>query len=377
MTVARRWLAIAIALIASALAVRVALAALIARDPIDDWPAATHVVIRSERMAVPGLPLSPLQPPPAEAVESSPAGLTADLARAAVELPAGTTWPRGAVVGDRDGSVLVLVPAGRAVFGSALPDAPSAEKPQFRATLPAYYISVTEVTNAQYERFVQATGHPSPDPGLLGSGFSDWSDGRVRTGLGNHPVAGVSWGDARSYCARAGLRLPCELEWEKAARGTDGRNYPWGSTWDESVRRRHSTPGRADRPVRRAELGVLAGLGPALRGAIALCAVPCADGAGLSITQPVGSSPAALSPYGLLDTVGSLSEWCEDWYDENVYARYARGEVAPPPSGEFRVLRGAPWSEGPSRCRSSSRDAADPAYGYFTYGFRAARDAEP
>jgi len=230
---------------------------------------------------------------------------------------------------------LILIPAGPAIFGSSEADryACENETPQFRASLPAYYIGETEVTNAQYKRFVDATRHEAP---------RHWDNGRIPPGLENHPVVYVIWKDAKAYCDWAGLRLPSELEWEKAARGTDGRIYPWGNEWDK-----------------------------------ARCVNP--ENHGRQGTAPVGSYPSGRSPYGLQDMAGNVFEWCADWYDWDAYRRYAAGGgLSPPASGSFRVLRGGGWygyDDGVGKCRSAIRIGVNPVSWDDDRGFRVARNA--
>lgn len=167
---------------------------------------------------------------------------------------------------------MVLIPAGEFIMGS-IPGLDQAartdEYPQHRLYLPDYYMAKTPVTQAQYALFVQATGYRQPTRRDNGQPPPDKQD---------HPVVYVSWDDAVAYCRwlskRANLvyRLPTEAEWEKAARGTDGRIYPWGNQWDG---RRCNTPE-----------------------------------SGLNDTTPVGAYPDGASPYGLLDMVGNVWEWC-------------------------------------------------------------------
>lgn len=230
--------------------------------------------------------------------------------------------------GLRDPTVeLVLIPAGEAVFGSTATErgSESDQRPQFRLDLPAYCIGKTEITNAQYQRFVLSTGHPAP---------TLWAGGQIPPGLESHPVVCVSWEDARSYCDWAGVRLPTELEWEKAARGTKGSTYPWGDRWDASRCQNTDSRGRSD-------------------------------------TAPVGAYPTGVSPYGLQDMAGNAWEWCEDWYDPAAYSRYALGTYAPPKSGACRVLRGGGWNfPGNSRC--ALRSYGGPTGRYIDAGFRVA-----
>ena len=252
--------------------------------------------------------------------------LTADLTKAMHVPPAEIREDLealGAVVNEKDGSILVPIPEGEAVFGSPEGEGYDDERPQFRASLPEYYMGAYEVTNAQWKRFADETGYGVP-----------WPNGRIPLDCEDYPVADLNWGDAAAYCEWAGLRLPSELEWEKAARGTDGRDYPWGDVWDPTL---------------------------------------CRNGVGgYDGSAPVGSYPDGRSPYGLFDMAGNVWEWCEDWYDAGAYGYYARGDLSAPPRGEYRVLRGGAWSncsEAYCRCALRSYDSW-----CGVRGFRVARD---
>lgn len=195
------------------------------------------------------------------------------------------------------------------------------EQPQCRVYLPGYWIGRTEVTNTQYLRFVQATGHRPPQ---------HWQGGRVPAGLGNHPVVYVDREDARAFCRWAGGYLPKELEWEKAARGTDGRVFPWGNEWDaRKCRSLEVVLGR-----RNASPGELA----AARDAWLTAHDAVREG-----PAPVGSHASDSSPYGCLDMAGNVEEWCTDWYDDRAYVRYQAGQTTPPSTGERGVHRGGSW----------------------------------
>jgi len=273
-------------------------------------------------------------------------------------------------VSPKDGAEMVYVPAGDFVMGSTNAEIAALlkaeprlkagsfanEQPQFRSHLPGYWIDKCEVTVAQYRRFCRETGREMPEAPKWG-----WQD--------DHPIVDVTWHDAAAYAKWAGKRLPTEMEWEKAGRGTDGRIYPWGNQWppppqsgnfaDEALTR--TDPDEARR---------LSGLGfPPLSG----------YDDGYARTAPVGRFAAGASPYGARDMAGNVWEWCADWYDTDAYKRYARGDLTAPSAGGLRVLRGGSWSIGDSMtCRCVHRFQGFPGGGnYFgiCFGFRCVRGA--
>jgi formylglycine-generating enzyme required for sulfatase activity len=173
---------------------------------------------------------------------------------------------------------MALVPAGPFTMGADT-GGELDEHPAHTVDLPAFYLDLTEVTNAAWEVCVAAGACPPHDASSAGrNGFG--GDARFRGPL--QPVSAVSWDSARAYCVRLGKRLPTEAEWEKAARGTDARRYPWGN--DEP------TPERA----------VFSGIG---------------------VTADVGSHPKGDGPYGHHDLAGNVWEWVEDVYDPYAYTR--------------------------------------------------------
>jgi eukaryotic-like serine/threonine-protein kinase len=229
-------------------------------------------------------------------------------------------------VSEKDGTILVYVPAGEFLMGSTDADTGAAgdEKPQHTVTLDAFWIDRTEVTADQYRACVAAG--KCGQPRCAGAG------------KGDHPVACVSWQDAASYCAWAGRRLPTEAEWEKAARGADGRKYPWGN----------ASPDCARVNYRGKEGGCVGG------------------------TAAVGSYPAGASPYGALDMVGNVWEWVNDWYQPGYYGSSPGGNPQGPPAGASRVLRGGAWYYGGPYLRAAGRHYHVPTYQHYGIGFRCA-----
>ncbi len=186
-----------------------------------------------------------------------------------------------------DGAVMVWVPAGEFTMGSdnGSPD----EKPAHQVYLDGYWIYKNDVTVAQYRKFCEVTGRNMPEEPKWG-----WQD--------DHPIVNVTWYDAAAYALWAGVALPTEAEWEKAARGTDGREYPWGNEWD---------------------------------------AAKCQFNK--QATAPVGSYPAGISPYGCLDMAGNVWQWCADWYGADYYSHSPTQNPTGPETGRERVVHGGSW----------------------------------
>jgi formylglycine-generating enzyme required for sulfatase activity len=219
-----------------------------------------------------------------------------------------------------DNSVMIAIPAGVFIMGSNTGD--TEEKPVHKVYLDAYEIGRYEVTVAQYRAFCTATGRQMPKAPSWG-----WRD--------DHPIVNVTWSDAEAFCEWAGGRLPTEAEWEKAARGTHARVYPWGDVWDRSM---------------------------------------CANGElDLKSTAPVGSSPRGASPYGCLDMAGNVWEWCADWYGPDYYKTSPARNPTGPDSGEYRIMRGGCFYsyEGGTRC--TYRGNYFPSGSWYSGGFRMAR----
>jgi formylglycine-generating enzyme required for sulfatase activity len=224
---------------------------------------------------------------------------------------------------EKDGSLMQLIPAGEFIMGSTREETEAAkrmdkagphfpllhETPQFRVRIEGFYLSVFAVTNEQFARFLSET---KPSPEQLQRWVS-WLDRivvqpndsyRPVPDFKSHPVINVTWFGADAYCNWAGLRLPTEIEWEKAARGMFGRIFPWGNEWD---------PDR-------------------------LCWWGSHDEK--ETTVPADAFENGCSPYGIFQMAGNVEEWCADWYQPGTYKRYAAGNLALPPAGMGRVIRG-------------------------------------
>jgi len=281
-------------------------------------------------------------------------------------------YPHQFVVNPKDGSELVWVPAGEFTMGSGGPGplirrdsggrrdlhhahgrtgaqlredpgeardpvqpAPVGEE-AFDDEKPAHWVRITkgfwlhkyEVTNEQYARFVADTGY---------SKSAEWRNHAPERD--RHPVVMVAWHDAQAYAQWAGLQLPTEAQWEYAARGPEGRTYPWGDKWDEAkcCNASHRAEG---------EIG----------------------------TFPVGSFPKGESWCGALDLAGNVSEWCADWHAESYYRQSPAHDPQGPDPGGAKVVRGGSWvSLNPGTFRGACRGGDDPANRRSICGFRCAR----
>jgi iron(II)-dependent oxidoreductase len=203
---------------------------------------------------------------------------------------------------------MVLIPAGKFLMGiteeqlaawlKAHPNPTrnldTDELPQHSVQLDAYYMYKNDVTVAQYRIFCTATKRTMPDAPPWG-----WQD--------THPIVNLRWEDAKAYADWAGVLLPTEAQWEKAARGSEGRIFPWGNVWDAA--KCNNSVGAFDPDNHK--------------------------------TSSVGSFPAGASPYGCLDMEGNVWQWCSDWYAEDYYKKSPSRNPTGPITGTFHVLRGA------------------------------------
>jgi formylglycine-generating enzyme required for sulfatase activity len=221
-----------------------------------------------------------------------------------------------------DGIIMVYIPPGTFTMGSD--DGYDNEKPPHDVDLDGFWIGKFEVTFDQYDKYCEETKKEKP-------GDQGW-------GRGKRPVINVSWDDAMAYSLwlseKTGLpfKLPTEAQWEKAARGTDSRKYPWGEQEpDKKLANFDSDIGK---------------------------------------TTPVGSYPRGISPYGLMDMAGNVWEWCSDWYGSDYYSKSPLNNPPGPKSGTDRVIRGVCWDLDAKYLRCAYRGDVRPSARSFFLGFR-------
>ncbi len=223
---------------------------------------------------------------------------------------------------------MVYVPSGAFIRGDN--DGPLDSRPRRRHVLREFWIDRHEVTNEEYAVFVQASGHSTP---------SHWPEGGVPGGLGSEPVVNVTWSDAAAYAQWAGKRLPTEAEWEKAARGTEGNRYPWGSRFSAEL-------------CNTSEGGV--------RG-----------------VANAGSYRGGASPYGVSEMAGNVREWTADFYDGRYYVNAPERDPKGPRGGVSRVVRGGSWRLSREWALTFARSRLRPDEAHSDLGFRCASDKGP
>ena len=277
-------------------------------------------------------------------INASPVATTKPVKKAApVEKGVKNTKGFYEVQHEKDGGVLVLISAGEFTMGS---DKYSAEKPIQKITMDKYYIDKYLVTNEQFQKFVDASGYVT-DAEKEGAGMvrigrrwkkipgTNWKvpDGFATIdGRENHPVSQVSYNDALAYCTWAGKDLPTEAQWEKAARGPDGQEYPWGDSEPDD------TMANFDNVV--------------------------------GTTTPVTEYEKGQSFYGLHDMGGNVYQWNKDWYGTG---KRAEKNPTGPKSGKEHIIKGGSFVEGMESLRSANRDRYEPNYSSFLFGLRCAK----
>ncbi len=238
--------------------------------------------------------------------------------------------PGALQVSAKDGMQMVYIPAGLFIMGSYIGFAD--EQPEHSVFLDAYWIDRTEVTNGMYRQCAESGACQKPkDQSNTHSVY--YPDPQ----FADFPVIDIDWGSAEAYCAWAGRHLPTEAEWEKAARGTDGRTYPWGDTLPNNSR-----------------LNFNNSTGDTVR---------------------VGSYQSGASPYGVLDMAGNVNEWVADWYDAGYYAISPHSNPTGPVDGLNKGLRGGSWHTDEYNIRSADRHYLPPDARDLVIGFRCALTA--
>ncbi|RMH02976.1 MAG: formylglycine-generating enzyme family protein [Nitrospirae bacterium] len=241
----------------------------------------------------------------------------------------------------KDGAPMVLIPAGPFPMGvpKGARDGGVDERPNHVVELDAFYIDKYEVTNGRYLEFIRATGHRPPkhptDPTK-----NLWHDGLMPESIAPLPVVNVDWFDAKAYCEWAGKRLPTEAEWEKAAKGTEDRRFPWGDVEPTDKHLNFNQVWRGEQTL-----------------------------------VPVGMYEKGKSPYGVYDMAGNVWEWVADWYDPTYYQKSPRRNPKGPASGTHRVLRGSGWNVETPMVRIFTRVKSHPLNRDHATGFRCAADA--
>ena len=236
------------------------------------------------------------------------------------------------IVTGTEGTPMVLVPEGTFLMGSPPVEGDSDEIPQRTIYLSSYYMDLYEVTQAKYTEFVKATRHSPPIVPV----FPDDLSLITKPDL---PVVGVSWEDAKAYCAWLGKRLPTEAEWEKAARGDRGFKWPWGNVFGASLA---NTAGDED---------------------------------GYKYTAPPGRFEKGRGFYGLYEAAGNVAEWVLDWYEQDYYQKGPFRDPKGPDTGKHRVYRGGSWNDPSAGVRTAKRYAAAPHQTSAVIGFRCAMDS--
>lgn len=245
----------------------------------------------------------------------------------------------------KDGMTLMYVPAGVFTMGSSVDDALrecrkfrdncqqsrfTNEEPPHQVTLNAFWIDKTEVTNKMYALCVASGTCPPPKDSSSDTRKNYYGNPQYS----NYPVINVAWQNANAYCRWAGRRLPTEAEWEKAARGTDSRIYPWGNTPPDANKLNFNDY--------------------------------------IGDTTEVGSYPSGASFYGAVDMAGNVLEWVNDWYDETYYSKSPSQNPTGPVSGSARILRGSAWFIDNYDPRASYRHRGDTTIFSSNIGFRCA-----
>ena len=245
--------------------------------------------------------------------------------------------PVGSPTG-KDGAPMIVVPAGSFPMGvpEGARDGGRDEYPRHDVFVDTFAIDTFEVTNGRYLEFVKSTGHRVPQNPRTPT-RNLWQGESITDELIDRPVINVDWFDAEAYCRWADKRLPTEAEWEKAAKGTSDRRFPWGNVEPTSKHLNYNQRWIGERTL-----------------------------------MPVGSYEAGKSPYGVYDMAGNVWEWVNDWYDARYYEKSPKKNPRGPDTGIKKVIRGAGWQNETPTVRIFTRVESDPTVRNESTGFRCA-----
>lgn len=247
-----------------------------------------------------------------------------------LRVPAGWFW-----MGSSDTEVEAAYQLGKKYDASTKKTWFERETPRHQVWVDSFYMDKYEVTVGEYKKFIQAKGHRE-----LPDWVSTYSPGP------SHPVVGVSWEDADAYCRWYDKQLPSEAQWEKAARGSDGRRYPWGNEAVDGKRANYCDK-NCDREWK-----------------------DKSEDDGYPYTAPVGSYDRGVSPYGIYNMSGNVWEWVQDWYEADYYKRSPERNPVNTITSTYRVLRGGGWDDDPANVRAAYRGRNAPGSRDLNTGFR-------
>ena len=240
----------------------------------------------------------------------------------------------------KDGAPMVLIPEGPFPMGVPHGDRDGGrdEYPRHDVFVNNFYIDKFELTNGRYLEFVKATKHRIPQ-NPKNATRNLWEGDTITESLADRPVVNVDWADAQAYCQWAGKRLPTEAEWEKAAKGTADRRFPWGNVEPTNKHLNFNQQWIGEKTL-----------------------------------MPVGSYELGKSPFGVYDMAGNVWEWVNDWYDAKYYEKSPAKNPTGPETGTKRVLRGSGWQNETPTVRIFTRVDSDPTIRNESTGFRCAVD---
>ena len=240
----------------------------------------------------------------------------------------------------KDGAPMVLIPEGSFPMGVPHGDRDGGrdEYPRHDVFVNNFYIDKFELTNSRYLEFVKATNHRIPQ-NPKNATRNLWQGDTITESLADRPVINVDWADANAYCQWAGKRLPTEAEWEKAAKGTADRRFPWGNVEPTNKHLNFNQQWIGEKTL-----------------------------------MPVGSYELGKSPFGVYDMAGNVWEWVNDWYDAKYYEKSPAKNPTGPETGTKRVLRGSGWQNETPTVRIFTRVDSDPTIRNESTGFRCAMD---